>query len=141
MWKMQIDPDGRCKVCGCTHRRACVTASGPCYWVERELCSGCAGMWYQKHGMRMDPQTNAIAGQPFDMGMSFYQAFCLVGAIQLACRHPQFQGEAREEMEYLARQIQEILSKASGQWKFILEAGWDQAMDVGSDKGIIIIPP
>lgn len=30
-----------CRVCGCTERRACVTAGVPCWWVEADLCSTC----------------------------------------------------------------------------------------------------
>jgi hypothetical protein len=30
-----------CRVCGCTDDRACVTADGPCHWVEDSLCSAC----------------------------------------------------------------------------------------------------
>ena len=30
----------RCRVCGCTDRRAC---PGGCSWVEADLCSVCAG--------------------------------------------------------------------------------------------------
>lgn len=32
----------RCRVCGCTADRACVDDDGPCWWVERDLCSACA---------------------------------------------------------------------------------------------------
>jgi len=33
-----------CRVCGCTDTNACVTGSGePCHWVEKDLCSACAG--------------------------------------------------------------------------------------------------
>lgn len=31
-----------CRVCGCTQNNACLTPAGPCHWVERDLCSGCA---------------------------------------------------------------------------------------------------
>ena len=30
----------KCRVCGCTWNNAC---PGGCYWVEWDLCSGCAG--------------------------------------------------------------------------------------------------
>lgn len=30
-----------CRVCGCTEDNACVTLSGPCHWVSRDLCSAC----------------------------------------------------------------------------------------------------
>jgi hypothetical protein len=31
-----------CRGCGCTEEQACVTPEGPCYWVDADLCSGCA---------------------------------------------------------------------------------------------------
>jgi hypothetical protein len=33
-------PQDRCRICGCTARHGC--AEG-CYWIERNLCSRCAG--------------------------------------------------------------------------------------------------
>jgi hypothetical protein len=33
----------RCRVCGCTELNACLTADGPCWWVEWDLCSACEG--------------------------------------------------------------------------------------------------
>lgn len=32
----------RCRVCGCTDERACVTVEGPCRWIAPDLCSACA---------------------------------------------------------------------------------------------------
>jgi len=32
----------RCRVCGCTENTPCMTEDGPCYWVEKDLCSACA---------------------------------------------------------------------------------------------------
>jgi hypothetical protein len=37
----------RCRVCGCTDTdcRPCIERTGhPCYWVEENLCSACAGI-------------------------------------------------------------------------------------------------
>jgi len=31
----------KCRICGCTDNRACMSSRGPCYWVEPDLCSGC----------------------------------------------------------------------------------------------------
>lgn len=31
----------RCRICGCTDDRACVTDGVPCHWVEDDLCSAC----------------------------------------------------------------------------------------------------
>lgn len=35
---------GYCRVCGCSQRNACETDSGPCGWVEEDLCSACVGV-------------------------------------------------------------------------------------------------
>ena len=32
-----------CRECGCTQTQACVDERGPCWWVEDDLCSHCAG--------------------------------------------------------------------------------------------------
>lgn len=32
-----------CRICGCTDLRACVSETGPCHWVEPDLCSACVG--------------------------------------------------------------------------------------------------
>lgn len=39
--------DRKCRVCGCTDSdcRQCIEKTGaPCYWVEDDLCSACAGL-------------------------------------------------------------------------------------------------
>ena len=33
-----------CRACGCTEDNACVVDGQPCWWVEPDLCSACAGM-------------------------------------------------------------------------------------------------
>jgi hypothetical protein len=33
--------ESKCRLCGCTQDRACVTRGYPCYWVVPGLCSGC----------------------------------------------------------------------------------------------------
>jgi hypothetical protein len=30
-----------CRRCGCTESNACMTAAGPCCWVEKDLCNAC----------------------------------------------------------------------------------------------------
>ena len=35
----------RCRVCGCTELKACVSGSGvKCHWIEDDLCSFCRGV-------------------------------------------------------------------------------------------------
>lgn len=38
-----VDQDGirKCRECGCTDDRACLTSFGPCWWIEPDLCSNC----------------------------------------------------------------------------------------------------
>jgi hypothetical protein len=31
----------KCRICGCTQLRACVTEDGPCWWASPDLCSAC----------------------------------------------------------------------------------------------------
>lgn len=31
----------RCRICRCTDDRACLTPTGPCHWIEQDLCSAC----------------------------------------------------------------------------------------------------
>lgn len=35
---------GVCTECGCDDENACMTANGPCFWVDDDetICSGCA---------------------------------------------------------------------------------------------------
>lgn len=38
----------QCRKCGCTDNNACIDAYGnPCFWVEQDLCSECAGDDYE----------------------------------------------------------------------------------------------
>lgn len=39
MFRITPDESQKCRVCGCSWGRAC---AGGCYWVEADLCSGCA---------------------------------------------------------------------------------------------------
>ncbi|MBX3488888.1 GNAT family N-acetyltransferase [Parvibaculum sp.] len=43
-YRIELTPPGmrRCRVCGCTQNKACVTPAGPCWWIAADLCSGCA---------------------------------------------------------------------------------------------------
>ncbi|MDR2021288.1 MAG: hypothetical protein LBQ14_11050 [Treponema sp.] len=42
----KTDKGRKCRICGCTDGdcRQCIEKTGePCYWVEEDLCSACAG--------------------------------------------------------------------------------------------------
>ncbi len=49
-------PERRCVICGCTEFNACLTDSGPCYWVTEDRCSACFGP--QRH---LEPQGSSPA--------------------------------------------------------------------------------
>jgi hypothetical protein len=38
-YRRRHNHDGKCRVCGCTHDKAC---EPPCWWEEPDLCSTCA---------------------------------------------------------------------------------------------------
>ncbi|KKN54147.1 hypothetical protein LCGC14_0594960 [marine sediment metagenome] len=38
---MQLPSERVCAACGCSNLNACITPSGPCFWVAADLCSGC----------------------------------------------------------------------------------------------------
>jgi hypothetical protein len=42
----------KCRVCGCTWDKACMTALGPCSWVEWDLCSACVHSELMADGWR-----------------------------------------------------------------------------------------
>jgi hypothetical protein len=36
-----LDQEWKCRICGCTDDMSCMTASGPCRWTQKNLCSAC----------------------------------------------------------------------------------------------------
>jgi len=43
-----------CRKCGCTEDHACMDNYGnPCFWVEEDLCSECAGDEYRYRGYKV----------------------------------------------------------------------------------------
>jgi hypothetical protein len=36
-----IDPPRLCRICACSEADACLGHSGPCSWVDEEICSAC----------------------------------------------------------------------------------------------------
>lgn len=115
-----------CEICGCTEARACVTEDGPCHWVRPGLCSACAGF-----GMVLQPlDMEALAAMPpVRCALDGLTAFCLVAAIQLACRHEKFVGPSREVVEDFARGLGERIA-ITPHLQQVIEAGWDPGQDV-----------
>lgn len=106
-----------CKACGCTEERACVTESGPCHWgSDPALCSACEEQI--KALMELKDEVVGIR-------LNGCEAFQLLAALQLACRHPKFTGEARAFVENFAGGLQERIS-VSEIVADLCERGWTQ---------------
>lgn len=66
---------------------------------------------------------------PFTVQMSPYQAWCLVGAVQLATRHPGFTGPSRLTAESVAREISAALTANDPDLRQLAVMGWHQQFD------------
>jgi hypothetical protein len=54
------------------------------------------------------------------------EMFCLIGAIQLACRHPQYTGPSRQLVEQVVRRISLAFPSSA---RNAIEKGWDTQYD------------
>lgn len=57
-------------------------------------------------------------------------AMCLIGNIQLACRHSANTGPSRKIAENVARHLQEEVSKILPEQAALLEMGWNADFDI-----------
>ncbi len=71
----------------------------------------------------------AVVDREFTLSLSFPEAFCLLGQVQLALRHPGNRGLAADLATRIARQIQEQIS-VSPAISVVAEAGWHPESDV-----------
>ncbi len=58
------------------------------------------------------------------------RAWCLLAAIQLACRHPNFKGATRRITEQAARRLQDALLPKGSALAEVAERGWHEEYDV-----------
>jgi hypothetical protein len=64
---------------------------------------------------------------------SRYRLWCLMGAVQLASRHPEaMQGETMRVAVQMARRIQHLIATTPALAR-VAEQGWDQTKDVPRD--------
>jgi hypothetical protein len=123
----------KCRVCGCTENNACVTPSGPCFWVEQDLCSN-TDCLKAAHGFTLNADTLNALSMPVHVEIDVAGALYLIATIQLACRYPGFGGAARVFCEDWARNLQRTIS-LTPQLTVMLEAGWDPELDVSEPEG------
>lgn len=55
--------------------------------------------------------------------------YCMLSAVQLACRHPNFTGSAREHAEEMANELAKALFRDDAAMKQLWEQGWQQQFD------------
>lgn len=121
----------RCRVCGCTELAPCVVNGTPCHWVGEDLCSACAG---EPGGEPPRPfklndrDLRHLAKVDFGVRIDGVRALQLLSVLQLACRHPQFQGPTRAAAEKFARLMQQQISVTKN-LTAIAEAGWRPEFD------------
>lgn len=64
----------------------------------------------------------------FAMECNLLDMWCLLGAVQLACRHPEFNGPTRKIAEELARTIYDGMD-VSPVMREVARRGWDTQFD------------
>jgi len=70
--------------------------------------------------------------RPVPILVERWPAFCLASAVQIACRHPKFNGETRRIAEAVARQI--LLGVVTDpDLAELARAGWDRNCDIPVD--------
>lgn len=70
----------------------------------------------------------------FTIQMSVADSICLIATVQLACRHPEFNGPTRQVSELMARDMIATLMAISPGFA-LLDAGWDPQHDTVVVKG------
>jgi hypothetical protein len=72
----------------------------------------------------MEREIREMGGRPLQLTIDWGVAWAVLGAIQLACRHPEFQGQARKVVEGFARYLQENITPGPA-CREIAEKGWE----------------
>ena len=63
--------------------------------------------------------------QPFVLEASKRDIFQLIAALQLACRHPEFNGSVRQTVEAIARQMGSVLTVNDPDLRLLINLGWE----------------
>lgn len=66
-----------------------------------------------------------IVDVPIVLKMSSYRAWAIMAALQLALRHPQFDGPIADQARDTARQLQNLLATTPA-LATVAERGWDK---------------
>lgn len=68
--------------------------------------------------------------QAYAVILSFWEAWSILGAIQLACRHHSFNGPSRDLAEAVARRIEQSITPFPAM-KEVARRGWDPQFEEG----------
>jgi hypothetical protein len=64
--------------------------------------------------------------RPLTFQSDYFEMFCVIGAVQLACRHPEYKGPVRTVAEDFIRQI---ASHFPAEVQPLIEKGWNPNHD------------
>lgn len=67
-------------------------------------------------------------------------AFQLISVVQLACRHPGFDGPTRANVEPLMRDLGRAISANDPDLRMLIEMGWQKQFDVPANAGTGAVP-
>jgi hypothetical protein len=67
--------------------------------------------------------------QPLHLEMEKMTAWHILSTIQLACRHPEFKGATRDQVEHFARQLGEALTANDPDLRLLFNMGWEENLD------------
>ena len=129
-----------CRVCGCSDFEACQTPTGPCHWVEPDLCSACAG----RPAAFLPPITEetalALQSDVLFMRLTGVEALMLLSVLQLATRHPKFEGATREWVEQFTQSLAARLTEGTPAVAPWVLAGFETAFDGSFERSRIVVP-
>jgi hypothetical protein len=80
--------------------------------------------------MGLFPEADKLFEATLPLEINGVEAICIIGAIQLATRHPKFNGPSREIAEKFARDLQAAVVEKFPSAAMTLHMGWDQNFDI-----------
>jgi len=117
-----------CKICGCTDNRAC---PGGCEWIldDVDICSGC---WeVDERAFTIECEWFFERHRMVRMDLSLPTLISLIGAVQLACRHPEFKGsDTQLHVELFLRELISKLPREMVNVRAVFAKGWNAQCDV-----------
>ena len=78
----------------------------------------------------MFPSTDELLQTTVQLDMDCLTCICVIGAIQLATRHPKFTGPSRAIAEKYARQLQQCVEEKLPATGAVLQMGWNPEFDI-----------